>query len=172
MGGFINPAFLVFPDGSPARAVGLTTTPGAFQPTRKNNTTSYVVKMHPDGSTLDYSTYLGGTGNDFVISTAVDSQGVAEVVGESHSADFPTTPDGFQTSNTGVSGFYTKLKPDGSGLVYSTFLGAAGINSDADFIALDGSDNAYMTGFTSGPGFPTTPEAFETDVTGTAGFTS
>jgi beta-propeller repeat-containing protein len=171
VGGFIVPVQRVIPkDPSPAMIAGLITTAGAFQPTRTSNVTSYVLKLHPDGSALDYSTYLGGSSSDFVIGAAVDSNGVAQVVGESHSTDFPTTADGFQTTNTGVSAFYAKLKPDGSGLVYSTFLGAAGINSDADFIALDGSNNAYLTGFTSGPGFPTTPGAFKTNVTGTAGF--
>ena len=171
VGGFIVPVQrVVAKDPAAPMIAGLITTAGAFQPTRTSNVTSYVLKLHPDGSALDYSTYLGGSSSDFVIGTAVDSNGVAQVVGESHSADFPTTADGFQTSNSGVSAFYTKLKPDGSGLVYSTFLGAAGINSDADFITLDGSNNAYLTGFTSGPGFPTTPGAFKTNVTGTAGF--
>jgi hypothetical protein len=171
VGGFIVPVQrVVAKDPASPRIAGLITTAGAFQPTRTSNVTSYVLKLHPDGSALDYSTYLGGSSSDFLIGTAVDSNGVAQVVGESHSADFPTTADGFQTSNSGVSAFYTKLKPDGSGLVYSTFLGAAGINSDADFITLDSNNNAYLTGFTSGPGFPTTPGAFKTNVTGTAGF--
>ena len=171
VGGFIVPVQrIVAKDPASPAIAGLLTTAGAFQTTRASNVTSYVLKLHPDGSTLDYSTYLGGSSNDFLIGTAVDSNGVAQVVGESHSADFPTTAGAFQTSNSGVSAFYTKLKPDGSGLVYSTFLGAAGINSDADFITLDGSNNAYLTGFTSGPGFPATPGAFKTNVTGTAGF--
>ena len=171
VGGFIVPVQrVVAKDPASPAIAGLLTSPGAFQTTRTSNVTSYVLKLHPDGSAVDYSTYLGGSGNDFLIGTAVDSNGVAQVVGESHSADFPTTADGFQTTNSGVSAFYTKLKPDGSGLVYSTFLGAAGINSDADFITLDSSNNAYLTGFTSGPGFPTTPGAFKTSVTGTAGF--
>lgn len=169
--GNIFPALIAFPqDPTPASVPGLTVTPGAFQTTRNSSRSGYVLKLHPDGSVLDYSSYLGGSTSEFVGGIAADSTGVAYVDGQTASADFPTTTGAFQTSNAGKSAFFTKLKPDGSGLLFSTFLGATGIDSEADAIAIDGTNNAFMAGIATGPGFPTTPGAFKTNVTGAGSF--
>ncbi len=171
VGGQIAQAQIHFPkDPTPARATPLTTTAGAFQTTRKNDFTAYAVKLHPDGSTLDYATYLGGSTGEFVTGIAADSTGVAYLGGGTSSADFPVTPGAFQTTNPGTSAFFAKLKPDGSALVYSTFLGATGINTEGDALTIDSSNNAYLSGVTSGPGFPTTAGSFKPSVTTTADF--
>ena len=169
--GSLLPALLTFPqDPTPPSLAGLTVTPGAFQVTRKSNKSGYVLKLHPDGAVLDYSTYLGGSTSEFAGGIAVDATGEAFVDGQTASSDFPTTAGAFQTANSGASAFLTKLKPDGSGLLFSTFLGAAGINSQANAIALDGTDNVLVAGSTSGPGFPTTPGVFKTNVSGAGSF--
>jgi beta-propeller repeat-containing protein len=173
--GDIFPALFVFPkDPAPPSVAGLTVTPGAFQTTRKNNRFAYVLKLHADGSTLDYSTYLGGSGNgnvgEAIGGIAVDATGVAYVDGATASADFPTTAGAFQTSNSGTSAFYSKVATDGSALLYSTFLGAPTLTSAATAIALDSSNNAFIGGNTNGPGFPTTPGVFNPNVTGTGTF--
>ena len=169
VGGQIFQAQIHFPKlGTPARATPLTTTVGTFQPARKNDFTAYVMKVHPDGSKLDYSTYLGGSVGEFVTGMAVDSTGVAYLGGGTSSADFPVTPGAFQTTNPGTSAFFAKLKPDGSGLLYSTILGATGIATEGDALTIDSSNNAYLSGVTSGPGFPTTPGVFNPSVTTTA----
>jgi len=82
---------------------------------------------------------------------------------EKPQGNFPTTPGAFQTTG-GYSAFVTKLNPTGTGLVYSTLLGATG---NADFaIAVDTSGNAYVTGSTSSTAFPTTAGAFQTTKNG------
>src|SRR5215471_3190084 len=160
--GFTSPGF-------PTTTIaGLTTTANAFQKTPKSDASAFVLKLHPDGSSLDYSTYLGGSKGETGGGIAVDSTGVAYVDGGTSSSDFPTTAGAFQTTNSGTSAFFTKITADGSGLVYSTFLGASGIQSQALAIALDGNKSAYVAGTSTGNGFPTTAGAFETSTSSTA----
>jgi hypothetical protein len=88
---------------------------------------------------------------------AVDAQGNAYVTGFTDSYNFPTTTGAFQTSGGGIfTGFdatVTKLTHDGT-LVYSTYLGGA--NTDqGNGIDVDRFGNAFVTGSTSGAGFPT-----------------
>src|SRR5882672_6446297 len=120
---------------------------------------------------LSYSTYLGDSGfTDLRSSIAVDRDGNAYVAGFTNSKDFPTTAGAFQPSNgdccgSGSDVFVTKLDPTGTGLVYSTYLG--GINFDQiGGIAVDTDGNAYLTGNTNSPNFPTTPGAFGTSLNG------
>ncbi len=119
---------------------------------------AFVTKLSPDGSSLLYSTYLGGRDIDTGLGVAVDSAGSAYVTGETSSADFPTTPNAVQAAKPGVRGsfdaFVTKLSPDGSSLVYSTYLG--GSANDLGFgIAVDSAGSAYVTGATNSTDFPT-----------------
>jgi hypothetical protein len=118
----------------------------------------FVTKLPPSGSSLVYSTYLGGSGNDSGLSRAgaiiaVDASGSAYVTGYTSSKDFPTL-NPYQAYQGGADVVVTKLSPSGSSLVYSTYLGG----SSTDFgsaIAVDGSGSAYVTGGTSSPDFPT-----------------
>jgi hypothetical protein len=124
----------------------------------------FVLKLHPDGSKLDYSTYLGGSTSESFGGIGVDSSGIASVGGGTASSDFPTTSGALQQANPGKSAFFTKLAADGSSLVYSTFLGATGITAKATGLAVDSNGASYLTGEASGPGFPTTAGAFKTNV--------
>ena len=142
----------------------LPTTSGALQTVRKNDSTVFVLKLHPDGSKLDYSTYLGGSTSESLGGIGVDSSGIAYVGGGTASSDFPTTSGALQPTNPGQSAFFTKLAADGSSLVYSTFLGATGITAKATGLAVDSNSASYLTGEASGPGFPTTAGAFKTNV--------
>jgi hypothetical protein len=128
---------------------GLTTSTGAFQTARKNNSSGFVLKLHPDGSALDYSTYLGGSTGETPGGIAVDSTGVAYLDGGTSSADFPTTAGAFQTTNSGTNTFFTKLQADGSGLLYSTFLAGPGGQSVGTSLAIDSSNSAYLAGMTA-----------------------
>ncbi|MGA7340780.1 MAG: SBBP repeat-containing protein [Terracidiphilus sp.] len=121
---------------------------------------AFVTKFSADGSSLVYSTYLGGSEEDVGQSIAVDSSGSAYVTGLTQSTDFPTA-NPFQAANasillttTGANAFVAKLKPDGSALDYSTYLGGA----DEDYgagIAVDSAGSAYVTGFAQSHNFPT-----------------
>jgi len=118
---------------------------------------AFVSKLNASGSALIYSTFLGGGGEDDAADIAVDAAGNAYVVGWTQSATFPTTPGAFQTFYAGTSsrsdGFVSKLSPDGSRLIYSTFLGGSG-SDEAHAIVLDASGVAYITGITSSSNFP------------------
>jgi hypothetical protein len=156
------------------------TTPGAFQTTFGGGTCgtapcpdAFVTKFDPTGSTLVYSTYLGGSDRDEALGIALDSSNNAYITGDTSSADFQTTLGAFQIQLGGGTcfgapcpdAFVTKLDPTGSTLVYSTYLG--GNNEDAGAgIALDSSGNAYVTGDTNSSNFPTTPGAFQTSLGG------
>jgi len=147
------------------------TTASAFQPTFTGPSTVFVAKVDAAGSSLVYSTYLGG-GSEVGRGIAVDTAGNAYVTGYTTSANFPTTGGAFQpaigTTATGVAtgmgdAFLTKLNPAGSGLVYSTYLGG-GSDDHGLGIAVDTAGNAYVTGSTdiyASPNFPTTPGAFQ-----------
>jgi hypothetical protein len=104
---------------------------------------------------LNYSTYLGGGGADAGYGIAVDSSGNAYVTGRTTSTNF-STQNPYQRANAGGADdvFVTKFNPAGSGLVYSTYLGGAG-DDIAYAIALDSSDNVYLTGSTTSLNFPT-----------------
>ena len=150
-------------------AMDFPTTPGAFQTSSKSGFNVFVTKLNPAGSAPVYSTYLGGGSTDTGNGIVVDTAGNAYVTGRTFSADFPTTPNSFQTSFKGLADvFVTKLNPAGSGLVYSTFLGGAffaEVLENGSGIAVDTSGNAYVTGTTQSGDFPTTPGAFQTSLT-------
>ena len=74
------------------------TTPGAFRTTRNVAYDAYVTKLNPSGSALVYSTFIGGSQVDFGVRIAVDASHNAYVLGNTSSADFPTTPGAFNTS--------------------------------------------------------------------------
>jgi hypothetical protein len=114
--------------------------------------------------TLVYSSYLGGSGQDLGSALAVDAAGNAYVTGQTSFADFPTTPGAFQPTKPGDENvFVSKLNATGSALVYSTYLGGTqSVAQGGGGIAVDAVGNAYVTGFTGAPDFPTTPGAFQT----------
>jgi hypothetical protein len=141
------------------------TTLGAFD-TSFNVSDGFVTKLNASGSALVYSTFLGGTSNDYVQAIAVDSAGAACVTGYTSSPNFPTTPGAFDTHLDDLyDAFVTKLDASGTSLVYSTFLG--GTDRDwADAIAVDSAGVAYVAGYTSSSDFPTTAGAFDTSFNG------
>ena len=147
------------------------TTPGALQRTIAGGDESFITKLNAEGNALVYSTFLGGSGGDDASGIALDSAGNAYVTGGTDSANFPTTASAFQrTKGAGQSEdvFVTKINPQGSALVYSTYLGSS--QPEGGFgIAVDGSGSTYVTGITLSPTFPTTPGAFQATYAGGEG---
>jgi len=114
----------------------------------------FVTKLSSSGSSLVYSTYLGGGDDDIGNGIAVDGSGNAYVTGQTLSPDFPTQ-NPYQSAHQGLDDvFVTKLSSSGSSLVYSTYLGGDAWD-DGLGIAIDGSGNSYVTGWTSSIDFPT-----------------
>jgi hypothetical protein len=132
------------------------TTSGAYQASPAGVADIFVSKVNATGTALLYSTLLGGSAGDRSRAIAVDDAGNAYVTGHTQSINFPIK-NAFQSTNAGQDAFVTKLNPALSGpasLVYSSYLGGSG-SEEGDGIALDGSSNAYVTGFTSSIDFPT-----------------
>ncbi len=177
------PSSLALDTSNDAYIAGITfsadfpTTSGAFQTknnsaSNKNGWNAFVAKLNPSGSALEYSTYLGGSGENEIsgglgsicaCALAVDGSGDAYIgLGNVQSTDFPVTSGVYQSSYP-QNGAYpgvatlTELKPDGSGLVYSTYL----FNASLGALALDSSGNVYIGG-TTATGFPATTGAFQT----------
>lgn len=152
-------------------------------------------KFTPDGSSLIFSTYLGGDGNETPHSLVVDNSGDLLVYGATGSDNFPTTAGAYDVtfgggSNTIVSEviefpsgsdiFVTKFSADGTSLLASTYVG--GTSNDGYNIAgaleynygdhargeifTDGSDNIFVASSTYSSNFPTTAGAFQTMIGG------
>ncbi len=122
-----------------------------------NHTTAgysaFITKINATGTALVYSTYLGGSGNDFASAIAVDSAGNVYISGQATSTDFPTKNPLQATNHGTVNAFVSKLNPEGSALVYSTYLGGSSSDS-ASGIAIDSAGRAFVTGSTSSADFP------------------
>lgn len=138
-----------FPTGS---------TPPA-QPNRTGGNDAFIAKLSADGTTLLYSTYLGGTADDYANGITVDTSGNAYVVGYTNSSDFPATPGSYAHTqpSSGQNIFIAKLSTTGGNLVFATYLGP-GIGSG---IAVDSLGYSYVTGETYCCSFPTTVGAYQ-----------
>ncbi|HLE56590.1 MAG TPA: SBBP repeat-containing protein, partial [Rhodothermia bacterium] len=166
-GGFDRGAAIAVDASGNAYLTGVTTsgnfptTTGAFQTTFGGGTCgttacpdAFVTKLNPDGSALVYSTYLGGSDSDAGQGIALDDSGNAYVTGSTLSTIFPTATPVQATGSGGTDAFVTKVNPDGTGLVYSTYLGG----TDGDFgqaIAVNAAGSAYVTGYTFSTNLPT-----------------
>ncbi len=145
---------------------GLPTTSGAFLTANQGANDAYVAKFSPTGS-LIYSTYLGGSANDYAFSIAVDGSGNAYVTGSTASSSFTNAPSetlsgGLRAALSGASdGFVAELNPAGSALIYLVYLGGSG-SDGGEGIAVDSNGNAYVTGYTTSTDFPTTTGAYQT----------
>jgi hypothetical protein len=136
-------------------------TAGVLQSTNGGGgTDAFVTKLNVDGSSLAYSTYLGGSGSDAAFGIALDPARNAYVTGTTSSANFPTVAPA-TTLGGGNDAFLTKVNPTGSALVLSRYLG--GLNDEDGLgIAVDLASNVYVTGVTSSANFVTTTGAVQT----------
>jgi Beta-propeller repeat len=130
---------------------------GAIQTTNHGGQDAFIAKLSASGTTLVYSTYLGGSGAatpEEANGIAVDASGNAYVAGVANSADFPVTVGAFQVNFKGVSdAFVTKINAAGTAWVYSTYLGGTDLDW-ASAIGIDSAGNAYAAGYTSSGDFP------------------
>ncbi len=129
-------------------------TKNPYQGTTNGAGDIFVTKLSPEGNTLLYSTYLGGSFFDWSSGIAVDSNGSAYVTGNTDSKNFPTKNPYQGTTNGAGDIFVTKLAPGGDILLYSTYLGGSSDDSGID-IEVDSNGSAYVTGSTQSTNFPT-----------------
>lgn len=149
-------------------AAGLPTTAGAFIASVTSGSHAFLAVTDSSFNLL-YCSYLAGTTSAFDEgnSVAADAAGNAYITGYTNSTTFPTTPGVFQTtpSTTGQTGFVAKFNPTALGsasLVYATYLTGPTTSTDLIAIAVDASNNAYLTG-TAGLDFPVTAGTFQYD---------
>jgi len=113
----------------------------------------FVVKVNPDGRSLDFATYVGGSGYDAGFGIEVDSKGNIYVAGETESYNFPVKKPLISRKVGAWDGFVLKLKRNGKALLYSTYFGSSDCDSGKD-IAIDKDGNYYILGTTRSPYFP------------------
>ena len=125
----------------------------SFQEIRGGNHDVFITKLNPAGDGLIYSTYLGGSLEDQGYGIALDAMGNSYISGYTESVDFPIQGP-FQEDQGYRDAFVTKISADGSTLIYSTYLGGEA-NEQGQDIVVDGSNYAYITGYTNSDHFPT-----------------
>ena len=100
-------------------------TASAYQPSHGGNWDCFITKFTPDGSGLVFSTYLGGGGQDYALKIVLGSGGLIYIAGSTSSTDFPTV-NPYQAVLGGYSDAFAAIfSADGSGLLYSTYLGGS-----------------------------------------------
>ena len=133
----------------------------------------FVAKLNAAGTALVYSTVFGTGSTEYTTGIAVDGAGNTYVTGYASSSGLPLIPTPpICTYQGGMDGFIIKLNAAGNTMVYSTYLG--GTNEDIPWsIAVDGADQAYVTGQTKSPDYKTTYGALhESPLSGVTGFVS
>jgi hypothetical protein len=151
--------------------------PTTFGQSNSQNGKGFAAKFNlsaTGSASLVYSRLLGGNSSsfgDWPYRVVVDSNANAYVVGQTSSTDFPVTSDALQSSllsSTTGDGFLTVLSPDGSTVLYATYLGGSGTAAVGDLgdfvydVALDANFNIYMVGQTFSSDFPTTTTGLQT----------
>jgi uncharacterized protein (TIGR03437 family) len=139
----------------------------------------FMAKLNATATSLQYSTFFGGAGDECITAIAVDSTGSLYFTGYSSTFNLPTTSGSLQSSYGGTESLVYveynfgdaivgKLNPTGTQLSYLTYLG--GSSSDAGLaLAIDGAGNAFVAGFTNSPNFPHSSGAFQTVMAGGGG---
>ena len=139
------------------------TTSGCFQNVYGGGSDDvFVTKLNAAGSALSYSTYIGGSTTDIARGLAIDASGNVYITGRTNSTDYDFTSGSYQTTkNSADDIFITKLNSTGNSLLYSTFIGGS-LSEEGNDIVIDGSGNAYITGYASSTNYPTTTGAYQT----------
>ena len=128
------------------------------------NADVFVSKLSSDLTTLDGSTFIGGSKSDFVYGIAIDSSDKPIIAGYTYSSDYPVITDTAtaydSTYNNFGDVFISKLDSDLKTLENSTYIGGSDWE-DCYAFALDSSDNVFLTGETLSTDFPVTTDAYD-----------
>lgn len=139
------------------------TTSGAYDETYGEMKDLFAAKFNSNGSQAEYSTYIGGSDDETAYCLALDDSGALFLAGDTWSSDYPTTSGAFdETYNDTDDAFVTKLNSNGTGLVFSTFLGGANLEIAYD-ILVDGIGDVYLAGITWSDDFPVAGSPYQSD---------
>ena len=114
---------------------------------------AFVTRLSASGAQMEYSTYLGGNGNDVGLAVALDANGRAVVVGRTDSTTLATISPLQATAAGSTDAFVAHLRPDGSALSFATYFGGSGAD-EARGVAVDSAGSIYLAGDTASPDFP------------------
>ena len=139
---------------------------GPLQSTLNGQTNLFISRLNPAGNSFLYSTYLGGSGNDYATAVALDQTGAVYVTGGTTSTDFPIFAAIQPVIGGNQNAFVMKLGSAGNQIVYSTYLGGRGgtvaFPETGSGIAVDSAGDAYVTGTTVSQSFPLFNPLFST----------
>jgi gliding motility-associated-like protein len=139
---------------STTNSTNFPTTTGVFQPSMGGGTQDgIIVKMDNNLSSIIWSSYLGGSGNDAVFSLAIDQNEDIYISGGTNSSDFPVTPGVLKPLYQGGSadGFITHINKDGNLILQSTYWGSSAYDQ-AYFVENDRGGKIYTFGQTAATG--------------------
>ena len=161
-GGIDQFAILIYVAGNttPDASCPFPTTMNAYDSTPNGGMDAFLTRFPADGSSLQFSTLIGGAGQDSA--SDVDSEGDGFVTGVTFSSDFPTTAGAYSPSDAAGDTFLTRFNSTATGLVYSTYLGGGGGAS----LDLDNQLNAFVTGFVHGSTLAPTQDAYDASYNG------
>jgi len=149
------------------RSYNFVVTPGALYSSHNGGFYDGILfKLNHNGTSLIYSSYIGGSNWDWCSGITTDIFGNIFITGITESSNFPITSgcyDQFLNGNRDI--FILQINSNGTDLIYSTFIGGSGTEGVGD-IAIDEIGNAYITGETHSTDFPYTPGSYRTIGTG------
>jgi hypothetical protein len=161
-GGGIEHGYDIVVDGSGNAIVTGTTRSSDFPTFNAHDSTfalrsdAFVSKLNANGSAFVYSTFLGGNWDDAGYGIDVDAAGNVYVTGATYSTDFPVTGNAIGSTRNGDDDAFVAKFSDTGALLYATYLGGSGSDDGMEGdIAVDGSGNMYVTGWTYSADFPT-----------------
>ncbi|MCE7748963.1 MAG: hypothetical protein GPJ51_11235 [Candidatus Heimdallarchaeota archaeon] len=125
----------------------------AYEPIWQGDYDAFVTKLEPDGTSILFSTYLGGNDFDIGYGIGVDTNGNVYISGETDSDNFPVFNQ-YQNNQLYKDIFITGLNSTGNGLLYSTYLGSSGSSDEFRNFKVDENGNAYFYGQTASQSFP------------------
>lgn len=151
---------------------GSTTSPAfpttnAFQANHRGMRDAYVLKLSPDGSRVEWATYLGGQQDDAISGIQLEPDGSIVVTGVTNSPDFPLADPIQAKLSGGRDGFVARFNPTSSQLLFSTFLGGAE-DDEPKALALRPAGEIVVAGITSSRNFPVTSNAFQKALSGSS----
>ncbi len=137
------------------------TSPGVLQENSNSGNDCFVAKFNSADGTRDWSTYVQGSSDEDILSLVVDANDNPLFTGWTNSSNFPVNNLGYDnTHNGGEDIFVSRLSPDGTALLWGTFLGDTG-DERALEVTLDADDNPIITGRTTSTSFPVSSWAYD-----------
>ena len=138
---------------------------GLLQPQKSGGVDAFVAAFFPNGGSLKYCTYIGGSGDDRAFGLALDTLSNVYITGWTQSTNFPLV-GAFQSHLKGTrNAFVAKLNAAGNALLYSTYLGGSGLDS-GNAIAVDSTNSAVIAGDSTSSNLPVTAGAYQSKLGG------